>query len=48
VAYSGLSRSFIYRLFDEKRLPRLKAGRRALVLKSDLDSYLLSLREAAE
>lgn len=45
-AYSGLSRSFLYGLFDQKLVPRLKAGKRVLIMKSDLDAYLLSLREA--
>jgi excisionase family DNA binding protein len=45
--YSGLSRSFIYGLFDQKILPRLKAGKRVLILRQDLDNYLLTLRELA-
>lgn len=43
-AYSGLSRSFIYGLFDQRLLPRLKAGKRVLILRRDLDDYLLSIR----
>lgn len=43
--YAGLSRSFIYSLFEQKRLPRLKAGKRVLILKSDLDAYLQALRD---
>lgn len=43
--YAGLSRSFIYSLFEQKALPRLKAGKRVLVLRSDLDAYLESIRE---
>lgn len=46
-SYSGLSRSFIYGLFEAGQLPRLKAGKRVLILKVDLDAYLLKLREAA-
>lgn len=46
-AYSGLSRSFLYDLFDQRRVPRLKAGKRVLIMKSDLDAYLQSLREVA-
>lgn len=45
--YTGLSRSFIYSLFEADLLPRLKAGKRVLVLRSDLDAYLQSLREVA-
>lgn len=44
--YTGLSRSFFYKLFAQQALPRLKAGKRVLILKSDLDAYLQSLREA--
>jgi excisionase family DNA binding protein len=46
--YTGLSRSFLYKLFDSGTLKRLKAGKRALVFKKDLDLYLLSLWEASE
>jgi len=43
--YSGLSRSFLYKLFASGRLKRLKAGKRVLILKSDMDIYLSSIRE---
>lgn len=46
--YSSLSRSFIYSLFEQKRLPRLKAGKRVLILRRDIDDYLLSLREISQ
>ncbi len=46
--YSGLSRSYFYTLFDKKDLPRLKAGKRVLILRRDLDDYLLSIREGAK
>ena len=45
VRYAGLSRSFMYQLFDTGKLARLKAGNRVLILKSDLDTYLFSIRE---
>lgn len=45
VQYSGLSRSFIYNLFWEKRLTRLKAGKRVLIMKADMDAYLNSIRQ---
>jgi excisionase family DNA binding protein len=45
--YASLSRSFLYKLFATGQLPRLKAGKRALILRTDLDAYLLSLREEA-
>lgn len=45
VEYSGLSRSFLYNLFASGDLKRLKAGKRVLILKSDMDAYLSSIRE---
>ena len=44
--YTGLSRSFVYKLFDGGVLPRLKAGKRVLIRKDDLDAYLASIRGA--
>ncbi|WP_083923185.1 helix-turn-helix domain-containing protein [Ahrensia kielensis] len=44
---SGLSRSFIYKKFASGELPRLKAGKRVLILREDLEAYLLSIRECA-
>jgi len=46
VSYSGLSRSFLYKAFIAGQLRRLKAGKRVLILKEDMDAYLLSIREA--
>jgi excisionase family DNA binding protein len=43
VAYSGLSRSGIYRAHKEGRLPFRKAGRVTLILTADLDAYLGAL-----
>jgi excisionase family DNA binding protein len=45
--YAGLSRSFIYKLFEQQELTRLKAGKRVLILKDDLDAYLQSIRQEA-
>jgi excisionase family DNA binding protein len=45
--YAGLSRSFIYKLFEQQALTRLKAGKRVLILKDDLDAYLHSIRQEA-
>ena len=45
VRYAGLSRSFMYQLFDSGKLARLKTGNRVLIMKSDIDAYLLSIRE---
>ncbi|SFC49411.1 DNA binding domain-containing protein, excisionase family [Devosia psychrophila] len=44
-AYSGLSRSFFYKLFTQGLLRRLKAGKRVLILRADLDAYLESIKE---
>jgi excisionase family DNA binding protein len=45
-AYSGgLSRSLFYKLFATKQLTRLKAGKRVLIMKADLDAYLQSIRQ---
>lgn len=46
--YCGLSRSYLYALFEQKALPRLKAGKRVLILRRDLDDYLISIREGAK
>lgn len=46
VDYSGLSRSFLYKLFATGELPRLKAGKRVLIRKGDMDAYLESIQEA--
>ncbi|WP_350087958.1 helix-turn-helix domain-containing protein [Hoeflea sp.] len=44
-AYTGLSRTFLYREMTGGRLKRLKAGKRVLILKTDLEDYLSSIRE---
>lgn len=46
VIYANLSRSFLYKKFATGELKRLKAGKRVLIMKSDLDAYLESIREA--
>lgn len=43
---SGLSRSYLYKIFGTGELPRLKAGKRVLVMRADLESYLRSIRTA--
>jgi excisionase family DNA binding protein len=45
--YTGLYRSFMYKLFNSGKLMRLKAGKRALIRKADLDTYLESIREVS-
>jgi excisionase family DNA binding protein len=47
VIYANLSRSFLYKKFATGELTRLKAGKRVLIMKSDLDAYLESIREEA-
>ncbi len=47
VAFSGLSRSFLYKKFASGELPRLKAGKRVLILREDLENYILGLRAVA-
>ena len=41
---SGLSRSTLYSLIKEGKLPSIKAGRRRLILRADLDAYFAQLR----
>lgn len=41
---SGLSRSKIYQLISEGRLHAIKAGGRRLILRSDLEAFLISSR----
>jgi predicted DNA-binding transcriptional regulator AlpA len=43
VALSGLSRSSIYKLINERRLNPRKAGKRTLILVSELNDYVNSL-----
>lgn len=42
-AYSGLGRTYIYGLFKSGKLRKLKAGKRTLIMVSDLQAYLESL-----
>lgn len=45
---TGLGRSTIYRLFDNGKLQRLKAGTRTLIKMDDLEAYIESLSEPSE
>ena len=45
---TGLGRSTIYRLFENGKLQRLKAGSRTLIKVSDLEAYIESLTPIAE
>ena len=45
---TGLGRSTIYRLVDDGKLQRLKAGSRTLIKVSDLEAYIESLTPIAE
>lgn len=45
---TGLGRSTIYRLFDEGKLQRLKAGTRTLIKVTDLEGYIESLTPRTE
>lgn len=47
VSYTGLSRSFLHKIMADGQLKRLKAGKRVLILKTDLEDYLSSIREGA-
>ena len=42
---TGLGRSTIYRLFDDGKLQRLKAGSRSLIKVADLEAYIESLTD---
>ncbi|PWW03801.1 helix-turn-helix protein [Hoeflea marina] len=42
--FSGLSRSYLYKIFGTGELARLKAGKRVLVMRVDLENYLQSIR----
>lgn len=46
VAYSGLARSRLYVLAAEGRLTIRRAGRRSVILRSDIDALLASLPAA--
>jgi excisionase family DNA binding protein len=45
---TGLGRTSIYRLFDEGKLKKRKAGKRTLILVADLKTYIESLTEQPE
>jgi len=47
VAMTGLGRSSIYRLLKEKKLTARKAGKRTLLLTSELEAFIRTLPEAA-
>lgn len=47
IAMTGLGRSSIYLLFKEKKLTARKAGKRTLILASELEEYIRSLPVAA-
>ena len=47
VAMTGISRTSIYKLFAEGKLPRKKNGKRSLILVEDLERVVKSLPEAA-
>lgn len=42
-ALCGLGRTFLYKLFNEGKLTPRKAGKRTLILVSELESYLKNL-----
>ena len=42
---SGLSRSTLYSLINEGKLRSVKAGRRRLILRTDLEAYFAQLRQ---
>lgn len=44
---TGLGRSSIYRLFKEKKLTPLKAGKRTLIRTTEIEAFINSLAEAA-
>jgi excisionase family DNA binding protein len=45
---TGLGRSTIYRLFDDGKIRRLKAGSRTLIKMDDLEAYIESLTTPSE
>jgi len=45
---TGLGRSTIYRLFDDGKIQRLKAGSRTLIKMDDLEAYIESLTTPSE
>jgi predicted DNA-binding transcriptional regulator AlpA len=47
VKYSGLSRSMLYVLENQGKLTMIKVAGRRLILRSDLEAFLSSRRQAA-
>ncbi len=47
VNMTGLSRTAIYKLFSDGKLPRRKNGKRSLILVADLEQVVKSLPVAA-
>ena len=47
VEMTGISRTSLYKLFAEGRLPRKKNGKRSLILVEDLERVVRSLPAAA-
>lgn len=47
VEMTGISRSSLYKMFSEGKLPRRKNGKRSLILIEDLERVVKSLPEAA-
>lgn len=43
VAYSGIGRSSLYKLFSEGKIVPRKVGKRTLILKAELDAFVNSL-----
>lgn len=43
MSMTGLGRSTIYRLFDERKLTRRKCGNRTLILVSELEEFVRTL-----
>lgn len=48
VSYSGIGRSSLYKLFSEGKIVPRKAGKRTLILRSDLDEFILNLPSAQQ
>lgn len=48
VAYSGIGRSSIYKLFDAGKLTRRKMGKRVLILRDELEELVRTLPTSGE
>lgn len=46
ISYSGIGRTSLYKLFAEGKIIPRKAGKRTLILRSDLDEFILNLPTA--